>query len=176
MTRRIIHFLNLDAVGGVEYLYNSFIAASHPEFPQADHALVTGREIHPHFSGKLRSSLASVHYLKSWHGMKLPKRPRFFRRSWQDHVVRKVAPGLGVLWNRFGDDAAVSSLRKARAAVTYYEHGSTWLAPAGNRSNDFARSVDSVICASFAARRVYELRWGFRGKISVVLFLRRTAT
>ena len=167
--KEVLHVLNVDAVGGVEHLFHNLIASGRARDDQRDHVLVTGGRIHPHFARGLRKGLASTHYSKTWHGLKIPKRPRLVRQWRQTQIMAKVRPDLAVLWNRFGDLAIVDSLRRTSAATVYYEHGAAWLAQTNARNNEFVRSVDSVICASVAARRVYELRWGYQGGIKVVL-------
>lgn len=165
----ILHLLNLDTVGGVEHLFHHFVTFPHKTGDQTDHAIITGGPVHPHFEKALKTQLAGIHYAKTWHGMKLPKRPRFIRRWRQDRLIRQLDPDLGVLWNRFGDLTSLEGLKKHGVRVIHYEHGAAWLAPKTPRHEQFLGGVDLAVCASVAAKRVLQLRWGYAGKIEVVL-------
>jgi glycosyltransferase involved in cell wall biosynthesis len=125
--------------------------------------------IHPYFREQLLPRLQSVHYTKTWRGIKIPGRPRSLRRLRQERLIGKLHPDLGVLWNRFGDLSSLNGLRKHGARVIHYEHGAAWLAPLDQSNREFLSGIDSVICASHAAKRVLQLRWGFSGRIEVVL-------
>jgi len=165
----ILHLLNLDTVGGVEHLFYNFATFPHKSGHQTDHAIITGGPVHPHFDKTLRTHLASIHYAKSWHGIKIPKRPRFIRRWCQDRLIRQRNPDLGVLWNRFGDLTSLAGFKKEGVPVIHYEHGVAWLAPKTPLHEQFLGGVDLAVCASFAAKRVLQLRWGYAGRIEVVL-------
>src|SRR5579871_5125593 len=165
----ILHILNLDTVGGVEQLFHQFIASPSAFEEQDDHALITGGPIHSYFKEQLVPRLKSIEYTKTWRGLKIPRSPRNLRRMHEDRLVRKVRPDLGVLWNRFGDNTSMESLRKCGAHVVHYEHGAAWLAPVVPGNRDFLSGIDSAICASHAAKRVLQLRWGYSGKTEVVL-------
>ena len=165
----ILHLLNLDTVGGVEHLFYHFVTFPHKSGGQTDHAIITGDPVHPHFDKTLRTHLASIDYAKSWRGVKLPKRPRFIRRWRQDRLIRLRKPDLGVLWNRFGDLTSLAGLKKEGVPVVHYEHGAAWLTPKTPPHERFLGGVDLAVCASFAAKRVLQLRWGYAGRIEVVL-------
>ena len=165
----ILHLLNLDTVGGVENLFHHFISFGQPPAGQTDHALVTGGAIHPYFESALRARLASIQYAKSWQGLKLPKWPRCVRRWHQARLLQRVQPQVGVLWNRFGDLTSLAGLKHQGVRVIHYEHGAGWLAPKSAANEQFLGGVDLAVCASVAARRVLQLRWGYAGRIAVVL-------
>lgn len=165
----ILHLLNLDTVGGVENLFHHFITFGPPPAGKTDHALVTGGAIHPYFESALRARLASIQYAKSWHGLKLPKRPRCVRCWHQARLLQRVHPQVGVLWNRFGDLTSLQGLKHQGVRVIHYEHGAGWLAPKTAANDQFLGGVDLAVCASVAARRVLQLRWGYAGRIAVVL-------
>jgi len=164
---RVLHLLNLDTVGGVEQLFFHLITGCAVEPGQEDHCLVTGGRVHAHFAD-LNRRLASLAYAKSWMGLKLPRRPHGLRAWHVRNVLRRVQPGVAVLWNRFGDESSVASLHAAGCPVIHYEHGAAWLAPHSEARQQFLARVQSVVCISRAAQRVLQLRWGYAGRSHVV--------
>lgn len=55
--------------------------------------------------------------------------------------------------------------------IIYYEHGASWFIRNDNRMRQLRKRVSGVICNSFAAKRMLELRWGDwgDGRIKVCL-------
>ncbi len=164
--RSVVHFLNLDTVGGVEHLFFHFIRSLSQSVAERHHLIVTGGPIHKQFAA-LAENMGSISYAKTFGGFKIPKHPKFLRELQRRRLVRKIAPGAGVIWNRFGDSSAVRALRTAGARVIYYEHGAAWLAK--DEHSGFMQTVDHTICASGAAKRVLELKWGWRGSTEIIL-------
>lgn len=164
---RLLHLLNLDTVGGVEQLFFHFLTGAEPHPGQVDHCLVTGGRVHEYFSG-IESRLGSLHYVKSWGRVKIPRWPRALRDWHRRNIIRRVQPELAVMWNRFGDRAALADLRSADCPVLHYEHGAGWLAPDSPGNRGFLRGVAGAICISRAAQRVLQLRWDYQGPTHVV--------
>ena len=165
----ILHVLNLDTIGGVEHLFSNFIGDYQSNFRQVDYALITGNKINPDFRKQCNKYLESFNYLKYWHNLKIPKKPSILRKKNIYHYIRRICPQVGVIWNRFGDHTTLDALMTVQAKVIYYEHGSAWLTSDNIKNKSFLDNVDLVLCASFAAQRVIQLRWGFTGRINVIL-------
>jgi glycosyltransferase involved in cell wall biosynthesis len=157
----LLHILSLDTIGGVEQLFVNFIAQAQAETQHADAALITGGRIHSHLRGTVEPTLTALEFAKFAGGFKLPKYPAAVRRWNQGRLIGKLKPDLGILWNRFGNLTVLRELRRQGCHAVYYEHGMAWLATDTPGNREFIAGVDSLVCASQAARRVLELRWNW---------------
>lgn len=81
------------------------------------------------------------------------------RRMHHRHMLKKIHPDVLLYWNnpKFIDTLhAGPSIPKV-----YYERSASWLKPA-DQSDDMQRTLaqmNGIICNSFAARRIMELKW-----------------
>lgn len=162
----LLHYVSLDGAGGVELQFADFIAtAAHLGAPPAE-VVACGRRIHPLVEQRLPSG-TTRHFEKYAGPVKWPKWPQTIRRAWQSHLLRQSGADGVVIWNRLRD--SVNTLEAAGAdCCVYWEHGASWFADVTPAKTWFIDNVQAILANSHAARRMLELRWGYRGRIRVV--------
>ncbi len=162
----LVHYVSLDGAGGVELQFADFIATAAHLGAGPARVVACGQRIHPLVQQRLPSA-ATRHFEKYAGSIKLPKWPPAIRRAWQAHLMRQTPADGVVIWNRLRD--SVNTLRAAGAdRCIYWERGASWFADVTPAKTWFIDHVQAVLANSHAARRMLELRWGYRGQIRVV--------
>jgi len=154
MESKILHFVNLDTIGGVEELCIHFIRSTKSSL---HHLWVTSDSIHPHFDALIEQDRPSASYDKFVFGCKVPKFLRAWKRS---HILKKSFTSV-VLWNRFDEI-------NTRSPKIYYEHGASWMVPQSRKLGPFFDGVDAICANSYAAKRLLELKWGVKKEITII--------
>lgn len=164
--KRVLHAISLDQVGGVEVLFNAYLRHSdHTRFEH--HILLLRGKSHPMFQPVINRYAASVSMAKYRVGVKIPRRPASWRSSNMHRIFKSLCPDVAVIHNTPGNallwDAAARNCRN----IVYYEHGGAW------RSQELAvrqhmEMASLILCNSFAARRMLELRWGLYSDRAIV--------
>ena len=163
---RLLHYVSLDGAGGVEQQFVEFVRAARG-LSHAHHAVVAcGQRIHPLIEQRLDQQ-APVVFEKYAGGFKLPKWPRQIRLHRQRHIVARTRPDAVVIWNRLRDSLDTLAAAGAERCI-YWERGASWFAGDSRAKRDFLAAVPAVICNSYAAKRMLELRWGYAGQIRVI--------
>jgi glycosyltransferase involved in cell wall biosynthesis len=158
---RILHVLSLNVVGGVERLFDAWLA--HPAAAALEqHVLSLRRDAHPRFVPTLRAHAASVSFANHWRGVRLPRRPAFLRARHIARALDAVRPDAVLLWNALGDAELLAALRRAGAAVGFYEHGAALMRAADDPEAAGLARMDAILCGCRASQRVMELRFGAR--------------
>lgn len=161
----ISHYVSLSELGGVERQFQRFVsvAASRPGITQS--AVVCSKKVHPHHRAVL--GRLNAHALeKKVLGRALPHHPRALR-GWRERwIVSRQQPDVALLWNRLGQQERVLDALGPRRSL-YWEHGSAWLYGEDRAKRAVLARLPAVICNSFAARRMLELRWGYQGVVRV---------
>ncbi len=152
----MLHELNLDVVGGVEYLLKNFLEKTHTKY---HHLLVTNKTIHPHLADSVKTHSASIHYLKYWGPLKLPG----LFRPWRARAIfNRVQPDVVVSWNRF------ATRHSWRVPFVYYDHGASWFQEVTRESREFVQNATSMLACSHASRRMLELKFNVTQPIQVI--------
>ena len=163
---RLTHYISLRAFGGVERQFSEFFAHADAEPGLAQTAVLRAGQIHPLYRAHVTELLASrsrLRFERSWRGIRLPRR----MRGWNARrTARALGTDVALLWNRM--DQQLTPLRALGPQhCLYWEHGSAWL-PGGEASKrEVAAQLQGVICNSYAAQRMLELRWGYHGPVRI---------
>jgi len=163
----LTHYVSLDGFGGVEQQFAEFAvrAARMPDVRQSVVACSSGVHLHH------RDALACVEgwrYEKKIVGIKLGHQPAALRRARYCWLARRLAPDVALLWNRLGQQERVLDALGERHCL-YWEHGSAWLAGEETAKAAVLARLPAVICNSYAAKRMLELRWRYDGVVRVCL-------
>jgi glycosyltransferase involved in cell wall biosynthesis len=164
---RLLHYASLDGAGGVEQQFVEFLRVAR-EQGVANHGVVAcGKRVHPLIRSRLDASGATLAFEKYAGRVKLPKWPAAVRAARQRRLVARHNPDAVLIWNRLRD--SLDTLAAAGAARTiYWERGASWFAGDSPAKREFLARVPAIICNSFAARRILELRWEYEGQIRVI--------
>ncbi|MFP4027704.1 MAG: glycosyltransferase family 4 protein [Candidatus Brocadiia bacterium] len=157
---KTLHVIALDYPGGVETLFCDWLEASQGGNLE-NHVLLTRGRAHPWFRDRLAKYAASVSHVKYLGPFKLPRRPRFLRRSHLRSSVSRVQPDIFLIYNSLGN---LSLLRGAAHACPtakkiHYEHGGAWTDHNVEEVANYFDRMEGVICNSYATQRVLELAW-----------------
>lgn len=162
----LLHYVSLDGAGGVELQFAEFVLAAQELGAGPAQVVACGRRIHPLVAQRLPSAMPR-HFEKYAGPIKWPKWPPAVRRAWQAHLLRSSHAQGVVIWNRLRD--SVNTLRAAGPErCVYWERGASWFADDTPAKTWFIDHVQAVLANSVAAKRMLELRWGYRGQIRVV--------
>lgn len=162
----LMHYVSLDGAGGVELQFADFIATAAHLGAGPAHVVACGPRIHPLVAQRLPADTPR-HFEKYAGPIKWPKWPPALRRAWQAQLLGRSAADGVVIWNRLRD--SVNTLRAAgEDRCVYWERGASWFADVTPAKTWFIDNIQAVLANSFAARRMLELRWGYRGQIRVV--------
>lgn len=162
----LLHYVSLDGAGGVELQCAEFVACALRLGARPAGIVACGRHIHPLVEQRLPAG-TTRRFEKYAGSLKLPKWPPAIRRGWQRHLWRRSGADGVVIWNRLRD--SVNTLQAAGAdRCIYWERGASWFADVTPAKTWFIDHIGAVLANSHAARRMLELRWGYRGQIRVV--------
>jgi glycosyltransferase involved in cell wall biosynthesis len=154
MTSKILHFVNLDTIGGVEELFIHFLLSQERSL---HHLWVTSDGIHPYFEKMIGNNRPTCDFEKFVLGCKVPK----FLRTWKRSQILKKSFTSIILWNRFDEI-------ETHAPTIYYEHGASWMEPQTKKFGSFFEGIDAILANSNAAKRLLELKWGVKKDITVI--------
>lgn len=162
----LAHYVSLSELGGVELQFVDFMVTAARLGAGSVDVVACGRHIHPWVQQRLPADTPR-HFEKYAGPVKWPKWPPAIRRAWQAHLLQQSGADGVVIWNRLRD--SVNTLRVAGAdRCIYWEHGASWFADVTPAKTWFIDNVQAVLTNSFAARRMLELRWDYRGQVRVV--------
>lgn len=163
---RIAHYVSLSGFGGVEQHFSAFArrVAARPGIQQT--VVACSKTVHPHH-GDVVDVCDALAFEKKWRGIDIPRRPGLLRRRWAKHTIAQQAPDVALLWNRLDQQARAIDLLGAQRAL-YWEHGSAWLYGGDAEKQRALAAMPAIIANSTAAKRMLELRWGYRGPIRVI--------
>jgi glycosyltransferase involved in cell wall biosynthesis len=163
----VVHQLNLDTVGGVEYLLKNFLEQRKDR--RFLHQIFVGsRRIHPRFADTVRREAAGVHYLKYWRGLKVPRKPVVLRAHHGFGILRRLAPDAIVSWNRIHGEEWDRVKRHLHTRLVYYDQGAGWFCKRNASNREYLNAMDKIVACSRASRRTMELRLGIQKDIQVI--------
>ncbi len=161
----IAHYVSLAQLGGVERQFRRFVAAAAERGDVRQTAVICSKQVHTQNRAVL-TELADHRMEKTVLGQTLPHHPRILRQ-WRDRwIAARQNADVALLWNRLGQQARVLDALGPHRCL-YWEHGSAWLYGEDEAKRGVLARLPAVICNSFAARRMLELRWGYEGVVRV---------
>lgn len=165
---RILHYVSLGTVGGVEHQFAQFIHYTRRHYDVEHSVIACSKRIHPHLVEDIEDDAVSVEFEKRTARFKIPSWLPSARVAHQRRIARAARPDVALLWNRMGENwRAVRAVGGERCI--YWDRGSSWL-PGEEAEKD--RLLSEISCAlsnSHASRRMLQLRWNFQGDIALCL-------
>ncbi|AZZ94348.1 glycosyltransferase [Hahella sp. KA22] len=163
---RILHLINLDNVGGVERLFCEFISHTTPS-DVTNLVLADSKNIAPLLKPVVKRFSKQISFYKHWGKLKIPKKPVSLRLRHRRRCIHESKPDLVLIWNQLSDIQQGDIPQGV--PVVYYEHGMAWYSHNPLKERNFFPQVDGYIAASYAAKRMLELKYGVNGRIDVCL-------
>lgn len=172
---KIAHCVGLHLLGGVERAYCEFINFKSHIFSVEHHTILVKNHIVPFLREQVSRGSSSIHAFlpdRLFNKAKIPKIVPGYRsvRKWhRKRLLAKIQPDVLVLWSR--PELITLGKRVPALKIIYYEHGASWFFTSDVRMRRLRDRVSGVICNSFAAKRMLELKWGDwgDGRIKVCL-------
>lgn len=167
LVRRFLHRINWNVVGGTETLFADFLRCGAGVDRNIHDVLVLDRP-HPFYRDALANGTGRMLSRKYMGPLKLPRRPRGLREAHVRRAVRKRPPDLLLSWDCFASDELVRIADRYQCPLIYQEQGSAWSKKTnGPTVSSFLAAMSGAICNSDAAKRMLQLRWGYRGPVRV---------
>lgn len=166
---RLVHRVELEVAAGVEVSFAQY--ASYKQNQKSCDAVITGGVNHPRFLTAIGPPLRSVsrNKFKKWHGIRIPRSARYTRAK---NAVKQIISGneRGIVsWNSIGNRELMCFSQVSNLPLIHYEHGTAWR-PEGHKDNGYFDEIIGAIANSYAAERILNLRWGWRGRTEHVRY------
>lgn len=163
----ILHYVDMSGMGGTERYLAGFLSRASTRYRVRQGVELRGRE-HPGFAQGLRNHASRVYYAKMIGALKIPKRPRVLRETYHRRIARGYSPGIGLVWNRIGDIAALRRARAGGLTVVHWERGFGWFADEGEANiRRYLAGIDAALSNSYAGARILQLGWGYERPVEV---------
>lgn len=145
-----LHIINLEKMGGVERLFLQYVNNDTDNFNEilCINSQV-GSEIEKKLAGK------KITYANRILNAFPTRYPQFLRKFVLKRKIEKANADVIIVW----DLVPVLSAKPARGKLVYYDHGCSWRYPKNRKTLGFFSMLDGVISASWASKRVMELRF-----------------
>lgn len=160
-----LHYVRLNVLGGVERLFVELMKYQDCITEKED-SVLSATTIHPLLIDDLANISNRIYYLKRLGSLPIPRYPRFLRSFRARQISAKTKPNTVVSWNVIGSNISPEMAVSSKSQLVHYEHGAAWDCDQ-KRGINFLRSVDRVVCASRAAKRIIEERWAYKGDIRI---------
>lgn len=166
---RLLHRINLDAIGGVEVSFLHYQA--YRQLRSSADSVLVGESVLPRFEAALNEPIRTIwrSSLKHWHGIRLPRAARRLRARHAARVIESSRPQAILAWNHIGNREIADIAKASHLPLLHYEHGEAWR-PSARDAPFFFAQVTGVIANSFAAERMMALRWGWQGPTERVYY------
>jgi glycosyltransferase involved in cell wall biosynthesis len=153
---RILHALSFSKVGGVEAVFEAYLASAEARRHE-HHVLLLSGQAHAHYESTVAAHAASVHSARQWHGLGLPR----FLRPWGTRsYLSSVQPGIVVIYNQLVDRNAWQARHLSGARLFYYERGAAWERDEPRQAiRENLDSTHKILCNSRAAARILALKF-----------------
>ena len=168
LMKNIVHYINLDTVGGVEVLFADFIKMSTNELFSHNVFLMTDR-IHPNIHDSIVNKIMAMYRVKYFHRLKIPKMPCSLRLWNFNRLLGEVRPNLVMFWNTMDLRMPKEFSFGRKFSFVFYDHGTSWYQKRLPRTRYFLSLMNKTLCCSHASRRILELYHQHNGPIEVLL-------
>lgn len=163
---RLLHCVNLEAVGGVEHQFLAFVRRSTEMMDLTHDVMLRGYAVHDSFRAELNEYCDTIHFDRYRHGIHLPRKPAAVRRWHLKRILARSSADLVVLWNGIAGHLETVRLINDRPCV-YWDRGSSWTAGSETRKAEVLARVPYALSNSTASQRMLELRWHYKGQLRV---------
>ncbi len=164
----ILHYADMSGMGGTERYLAGFLSRTSTHYRLHQGVSVLGRE-HPRFAHALRDRTRGVYYAKKIGAFKIPKYPPALRETYHRRVARAYSPGIGLIWNRIGDVAALRRAKAGGLTVVHWERGFGWFDEEGETNiRRYLGGIDAALSNSHAGARILQLGWGYDRPVKVL--------
>jgi glycosyltransferase involved in cell wall biosynthesis len=157
---KVAHLTFGKKIGGVERDFSEFIG--HP-YEDVTHYIVTATGFHSYIKNKISDVAQKIYSLSHCCNLKIPGFLEYVRTK---YIISKLKPldiDLWLLWNIFPTPQLSPFILSFK--TIYYEHGECWKKYNFTQTNKkFLEEVSAIICNSYAAKRILELKWGINNK------------
>lgn len=165
---RILHIINLHVTGGIQTSFAAFIESSIAN-GETEHGVVIRRDNIAHAG--IPGDRIAIFNQRKWYGVSIPPVMKGLVRRRVASTLREFNPDVVVSWGSLSAREFVGPCRAEGIPLIYWEHGFAWRA-SGKRNKKFEsllNDVDEVICVSNAAKRMLEIRWRYKGRITLIV-------
>ena len=147
---RKLHIINLEKMGGVERLFLQYIQ---DVTTNQDCIFCISNQIGPEIAQHLTGrKVTFVNRILNNYPIKFPP---FLRKYALQTKTWLANPEAIIVW----DLVPVFVAKPTRGKVIYYDHGCSWRYPHNKKTMNFFAALDGTISASYASKRVMELRF-----------------
>ncbi|MBM7345781.1 glycosyltransferase family 4 protein [Pantoea coffeiphila] len=155
-----LHIINLGKMGGVERLFLQYLNEAGDD---SNEIICVSREIGPEIARQMpQQKVTFATRLID----KLPLRcPQFLRKYLLQWKVNRANADVIIVWDLIPGLAA----KPQRGKLLYYDHGCSWRYAKNTKTLRFLSMLDGVISASYASKRVMELRFNLPCPHKVVI-------
>lgn len=147
---KILNIVSLQTKGGVEVIYTDICRASQ----NSNITFSSGSTIHPEVQLQLSTLAANIYQHNRLGFLPIPKLGSL-RQAHFNHILKSEKPDLIVGWNRLHDMPVLPN----DIPFIHYEHGTSWYEHPVDDAMNILERADQIIAASFAAKRMLELKW-----------------
>ena len=154
---KIAHIVSLPRVGGLELAYSEFINQRFESVAVEHHTILTREFVVPFLKDYIQQGSKSIHTLPSYKSKKIIRWLPGLRDYKRKRFFKKIMPDILVIWSKPNIRYILSI--KDYVRTVYYEHGASWFEKKESKMKEFLKSVSGIICNSFAAKRMLELKW-----------------
>lgn len=165
-TRRLLHFVNLKDVGGIEMQFVDFIARSRQSAGWEHEIVTTGPYIHDLITRHLPVDIPLRFERHLRYGC-WPKKPTWLARWRQRQLLAGSDAAAIIIWNRLGNGWPTLAESGGRSCI-YWEHGAAWFPQVTSAKRRFVAGLETAIVNTRASQRMLELRWGYTGQSRLV--------
>ncbi|VFP80159.1 glycosyltransferase family 4 protein [Candidatus Erwinia haradaeae] len=155
-----LHVISLKKMGGLERLF-----IQHINTPSDDTHIIMC--VNNKIGAEVKSQILKGQILFANRLFKfLPIRcPKILRKYWLSWKIWKISAESIIVWNLIIEIPS----KPKKPILLYYDHGSSWRFALNNKTMRFFSMLDGVIAASFASKRMMELRFNLPCQHLVVL-------
>lgn len=155
-----LHIINLGKMGGVERLFLQYINET---TDGSDHVICISSEVGAEIMRQMphQKITFATRLFNAW-SLRCPQFLRKYLLQWK---IARVDADIIIVWDLIPGLAA----KPKRAKLVYYDHGCSWRYPLSPKTLRFFSMLDGVISASFASKRVMDLRFNLPCPTQVVI-------
>ncbi|MEN5018384.1 glycosyltransferase [Erwinia sp. Eh17-17] len=155
-----LHIINLGKMGGVERLFLQYINETSDD---SNHVICISNEVGEEIKRQMpQQKIAfATRLINAWS----LRCPQFLRKYLLQLKILRVNPDIIIVWDLIPGLAA----KPKRSKLVYYDHGCSWRYPKSAKNLRFFSMLDGVISASFASKRVMDLRFNLPCPTKVVI-------